>query len=269
MSSEQSVFIIVLFGAVILFSIVVISAAFRTRKRRATARAQGMANPHNPISNVPWRRFAGALGAIYARSEWHKSRGAKRVYTAEQTYFGCVSAFSLGMVRNMLRTDWGVKNSAQAVAQLTKSMESISMVAAATWRGSGVSPDQVEEIGTELVKEGLAKEHFLHFHMLLQHVDPSAEYDVDVLAFDIARVANFVRWAGYADYLIPAEARWFQDQLGIAAAVSFESWEEYGEGYVRGLKKNFRGGNKPYISAEQWLNTEADSPWKTQKWISG
>ena len=268
MSSQQTIFIILLFAAVILISIVMITAAFKTRKKRFAARAEGMANPTIPAPTVPWQRFAGALAALYARPEWHKTRGAKRVYSAEQTYFGFVSAMPLGMVQNMLQTDWGVKKSEHAVDQLSKGVEVIVGVAAGNWRKNGVSPAQVEEAGQRLVAEGLAHPHFVEFQKQLQQADPNAEYDLDVLAFDIARVANLLRWAAYTDLLLPAEARWFQDQLGIAAAVSFGSWEEYGERYVCGLQKNFKGGNKPYIEGERWLNTEAESPWKTQKWIS-
>ncbi|BAU95701.1 hypothetical protein N24_1439 [Corynebacterium suranareeae] len=267
MSSEQTTFIIVLFGAVIIISILLLTAAFRIRKKRFAARAEGTSNPAIPAPTDSWQRFAGALSALYARPEWHKTRGAKRVYTAEQTYFGFASAMPHGMVQQMLRTDWGVRNSEQAVEQLSKSVESIVQVAAGSWRGRGVSPAQVEEAGRRLEAEGLAHAHFQDFQKQLQHAEPIEGYDLDVLAFDIARVANLLRWAAYTDLLLPAEARWFQDQLGIAAAVSFSSWEEYGERYVSGLKKNFKGGNKPYVEGARWLNTEAESPWKTQKWI--
>lgn len=114
MSQEQLTFIIILFGAVVVFGAAMITTAGVIRSRRLRAQRSGPGGPGKPVPSDRWQRFGPALAAVYARVEWHETRGARRVLAVEQTYFGYGCAMSLPMLRRSLAREWRVRGPEQA-----------------------------------------------------------------------------------------------------------------------------------------------------------
>lgn len=114
MSSNQLLIVSVLFAAVIIFSVVVLTVAFRIRRKRFSAQRSGPGSATTPVSRDPRQCFGPALAAPYARREWHDTRGARRVLTAEQTYFGYGCVLPYQALRSLLIRDWDVRNSEDA-----------------------------------------------------------------------------------------------------------------------------------------------------------
>ncbi len=266
MSSEETSFMIMLLGVVIVFGVVIISMSVVIRKRRMKVIHEGPGNPETPAPTQPWRRFTGALAAPYARPEWHRVRDAKRLYSADQVYFGFVSALPPHTVSSALRTDWGVKNSAQAQEELDKGCQAVVGHAASVIALRGLPADFVETLNNAGAPRA-AIERFVD-KVRVRGEGNELFADSSGLAFDIARVANLARWSGYVGLIDATRGGGHLDDLGISAAVVFSGWDDFGESYLHGLSTRFKGGSKPYVEGVDWLRTAAASPWQTQPWIT-
>lgn len=263
MSEQQLGFILLLFSLVIVFGAVIIGLSVIIRLRRQRAFEAGPGHPTNPAPQIPFQRFSGALAAPYARVELHRTRGAVRKLSNDQIYFGFGSAMPWNTVRTTLRTDWGVKTPAHAVEQLDRGTESVLEQAAGLLADGGVGEGSVEKLwqagAPVAVVERFCRE---------VESSPVTEVARGDLAFDIARVANLARWAGYAGYIDNSTGRAYLDLLGIAAAGVYRSWEDYGHAYLGGLGGSVRSGTKQYVKAVDWLLESPSSPWRQQPWIT-
>ncbi|MBK0420606.1 DUF1266 domain-containing protein [Leucobacter sp. CSA2] len=232
MAPELVPIVLAVFGVVILLCVLMIVGAVKIRKKRAGVAAAAPGAPTVQIPSDPRLRFGPALAAMYARSEWHRTRGAKRTLTAEQCYFGYGCVLPQNDLRAALARDWGVRDAASARQQIAAGLQAIE-----AQTGSG------GEGGRAL------------------SADSAAE-----LAFDLGRVANLVRWSGSAGYLQLAEAQDASADLGARAATAFGSWESFGEQYVNGLRAHSRSGNRTFEQATAWLLSDAESPWRQLPW---
>lgn len=232
MAPELLSIVLLVFGAVILLCVLMIVGAVKIRKKRASVTAAGAGAPTVQIPVDPQLRFGPALAAMYARSEWHRTRGAKRTLIAEQSYFGFGCVLPQNDLRAALARDWGVRDRESARQQL----------------GAGAQAIEAK------LQAGSSEGHGL-----------TAEASAEV-AFDLGRVANLVRWSGAAGYLQLAEARDASTALGEMAAAAFDSWESYGEHYLSGLRAYSRSGNRTFEQAISWLLSDAESPWRQLAW---
>lgn len=273
MSQDQLTLLIMMFGAVIVISVVAISVAVVIRRKRFGRRAEGPGSPNVAVSSDAWQRFGPALAAVYARREWHSTRGAKRSVTPEQTYFGYACVLPPPELLKSLARDWRVRKPQDAEEQVWGSLGRAVAQAVQLTRARGEDPadllarlaaagaphDAANEIAARAAEEATDA-----------NADPqAAEEMLPSLAFDLARFANLVRWCGADGLLTHADAREASDMLGTVAVTAFGSWDAFGENYVRGLQAYSRRGNRPYVDAVEWLRTEAGSPWRALPWPGG
>ncbi|MFC0582455.1 DUF1266 domain-containing protein [Micrococcoides hystricis] len=128
MAPDQWMFVGILFAAVIVFCIVVLTVAFTIRGKRAKEYASGPGTKNAPIQQDPWLRFSAALAAPYARMEMDRFPNRTGV-SPDQAYFGFGSTVQHAMLRGLMRRDWGVRNSEQAhktIQNTLKSLETLS-----------------------------------------------------------------------------------------------------------------------------------------------
>lgn len=266
MSSAQLTLIICLFAAVIVLSIIMITVSVLVRKRRMRAHLTGPGSPSSRVSTDPWERFGPALAAPYARTEWHRTRGAKRMYSPEQTYFGYGCVLPYPTLRSQLAHDWGVKTVEQAQVQVrnTVGLAAVSAAQYAMLRG-----ESAQSLRARLIADGAPEQAAdliaSHMHDSVEPGD-TADRLLPNLAFDIARFANLARWAGCIGHLDYAVVRQASDVLGAAALTGFSSWAEFGRAYEEGLRGYTKRGLRPYLDAVEWLNTAPESPWKALAW---
>ncbi|MFC5338835.1 DUF1266 domain-containing protein [Leucobacter denitrificans] len=266
MSPEQLTLIIWLFAAVILLSIVVVCIAVVIRKRTLRAYFEGPGSPSARVSTDPWERFGPALAAVYARPEWVHTRESKRKHSPEQTYFGYGSVLPFATLRKVLSTDWHVNRADQAKVQVRNT---VGIAARSAAQYAAARGETELTLRARLVADGAPEQaaEFIASHIAegLETPDEGVELLPD-LAFDIARFANLVRWAGcvgYLDYLAVREA---SDVLATAALTGFSSWNEFGEAYIEGLHGYTKHGRRPFLDAIEWLTTSSESPWKALAW---
>lgn len=260
-------FVIVLFGVVILFAVVAISGAVVVRRKRLKPLLTGIGSPGTPVSNDPWRRFGCAIAAVYARNEWHSTRGARRLLRAEQTYFGYGCILTPPWLFRALAGNWGVRKPEQARVQVSEVAESAEISAAriAAARGenaqllhdrliaAGAPRDVAETMASRvLVAKGAAGSH---------QVQTPGE-----MAFDLARFANLIRWCGSAGHIAANQAHPASDALAAAALTVFDGWDAFGEEYLVGLRGFTSRGIKPFARAIEWLLTDHESPWQQLPW---
>lgn len=122
MSPDQLTFVLILFGAVVVFGVIVISLTVVVRKRRFGRQRSGPGSPDTPVSSDAWERFGPALAAVYARREWAATKGARRRVTPEQTYFGYACVLPPPMLHKSLAGDWGVRKPEQARRQVARAV---------------------------------------------------------------------------------------------------------------------------------------------------
>ncbi|WP_221584868.1 DUF1266 domain-containing protein [Microbacterium sp. G2-8] len=276
LSPDQSTLIIALFAVVIGGGAIAITLAFVVRGRRMRRFREGPGDPSVPAPTDPWRRFAGALAAPYARSEWQATKGARRRHAPEQVFFGFASALPFPMAVSQLSRDWGVKNAATADAVC---IERVSRALT----GARTVLCAVPELDSDAVRERLAEAgapeeavDMLELDTLveireMEGVVDGAEERRDALAFDVARFANLVRWSAYVGFHSAERGREDLDVLATCALVAADGWGDYGSRYLRGLAQSgyggFRhGGMKRYEKAIAWLMSDAASPWAQTPW---
>ncbi len=266
MSPEQLTLIIWLFAAVILLSVVVLCIAVLVRKQRLRAYFEGPGSPSARVSTDPWERFGPALAAMYARHEWVRTRGAKRKHSPEQTYFGYGSVLSFATLRKALSTDWHVNSAEQAQVQVRNT---VGIAARGAAQYAAARGESELSLRARLVADGAPEQaaEFIASHIAggTESPDEGASMLPD-LAFDIARFANLVRWAGCAGHLDYLAVREASDVLATAALTGFSSWEEFGEAYSEGLHGYTKHGRRSFLDAIEWLTTAPESPWQVLPW---
>lgn len=263
--------IVILLTVLVVCGLVIGGLSAILRKRRRVEFNKGPGNPDEPAPSNPWRRFTGALGAVYARPEWLRGPETKRLHAPEQVYFGYASALTPFAVVNVLRIDWGVKNTQQAHKRLDHAREVITAQAAAVVAQRGL-PGGEEFFREKLLHTGAPVQEVDDFlaQVLNAPVDADEDYSADIegLAFDIARISNLVRWSGNVRYIEAAEGDAYLSAVGVAAAAVFHDWDDFARAYLAGLSTRFKGGSKQYHKAVEWLRTDFSSPWFHQPWIT-
>lgn len=270
MTSVEIRVVIILLAVVLVCGAVIWVISTVLRSRRMVEFNKGPGNPDEPAPTQPWRRFTGALSAPHSRPEWVRVNEARRLHSADQVYFGFASALSPFTVVNALRTDWGVKNAAQARQRLATAQRTITEHAAAVMAQRDL-PGGREVFRDKLLAAGAPSGALNSFLAAVEavHADQNPEImvDVDGLAFDIARVANLARWSGYVRYVEPEQGTEVLDHVGIAAAAVFTNWDDFADAYSRGMATRYKGGTKHYTRAVEWLRTDVNSPWTRQRWL--
>jgi hypothetical protein len=237
MSQDQLTIVLLVFGVVIVLSVLMLVWAVAVRRKRTSLRGEGPGSPRTQLPADPRERFGPALAAVYARSEWHRTRGAKRELTPEQTYFGYGCVLPLPILRSSLARDWSARAPEQARERIGLALETLAV--------------RVEEIDRVDGRE---------------NGNGGADDALPSLAFDIARFANLVRWCGSAGFISHAEARSASENLGSVAVIAFDSWDAFGENYLIGLRQYSRRGNRPFEQAVDGLLAEPTSPWRALAW---
>lgn len=176
--------------------------------------------------------FGPALAAMYARSEWQRTRGARRSLTVDQCYFefGCV--LTQGALRSALARDWNVRGPVSARGEIEDNVRFVEA------RAMGESSSAAA----------------------------SSEAFLSSAAFDFARIANLVRWSQSAGFFTVDEARQASDRLAVLAAATFDSWDAYGEHFLRGLRDHSASGIRTFDRAVAWLRESGESPWRKRPW---
>jgi Protein of unknown function (DUF1266) len=87
-------------------------------------------------------------------------------------------------------------------------------------------------------------------------------------AWDLGRLISVARWALTGGFLTPNETwEWILD-AGMLLRLGYDSWEEYGDGWLLGYE--FWDGGKPadpgFAKQLQWLRHDSSSPWKKIPW---
>ena len=237
MSQDQLTIVLLVFGVVIVLSVLMLVWAVAVRRKRTSLRGEGPGSPRTQLPADPRERFGPALAAVYARSECHRTRGARRELTPEQTYFGYGCVLPLPTLRTSLTRDWSVRGPEQARERIGLALEALAV--------------RVEEIDRVDGRE---------------NGNGGADDALPSLAFDIARFANLVRWCGSAGFISHAEARSASEDLGSAAVTAFDNWDAFGKNYLIGLRQYSRRGNRPFEQAIDWLLAEPASPWRALAW---
>ncbi|WP_197517404.1 DUF1266 domain-containing protein [Microbacterium karelineae] len=272
MSSQDLTIVLIVFGAVIAFSIGVIVYAARIR---GTIRQRHLAGPGHagvPAPADPWRRFTGALAAPYARYEWAITRGAARSIDADQTYFGYGAVAPPSRVMLQLRKDWGVTDTASATEQVGAGIDAVERYTRGLLvsdlaidpagerdrlAAAGVSAAVIDEIRPEIAAEVRATEG-------------AGDADLESLraeiAFDIGRVTNLLRWSAWVGYVDEGYAHAAGDVLAACAVVAFSEWNDYGRAYLAGLEQSPFPAHKGRRRAVDWLVDDAESPWRRVAW---
>ncbi len=89
-----------------------------------------------------------------------------------------------------------------------------------------------------------------------------------LLAWDLGRIASVARWSYTANY-VSADEAWEWILLASTRIQScYQSWEEFGQGWLLGFGYWLDGGeiNDRFQSSLDWLNRSVRSPWKRIKW---
>ena len=89
-----------------------------------------------------------------------------------------------------------------------------------------------------------------------------------LVAWDLGRIVSVARWSYTAGY-VSADEAW--DWISLASAriqSCYQSWEDYGQGWLLGFGYWIDGGkiDDDFQSSLDWLNRNARSPWKWIKW---
>lgn len=276
MTSVEIYVLIILLAVVVVCCVVIWGLSMILRRRRMVEFHKGPGNPDAPAPTTAWRRFTGALGAAYARPEWLRIPEAKRLHTADQIYYGYGSSLTPFAVVNVLRIDWGVRNSQQAHERLTEAQKVIAENAAAVVLQRGL-PGGEPAFRDRLARSGAPEDAVEAFLTRARdardsrdteaHPGQEVVVDIEGLAFDIARVANLVRWSGFVRYVEAEQGYDYLDGIGVAAAAVFSDWDDFADTYLGGLSSRFKGGSKQYSRAVEWLRSDPDSPWARQPWI--
>lgn len=269
MTSVEINVIIILLSVLMVCGVAIGGLSAILRKRRMVEFNKGPGNPEEPAPTSPWRRFAGALGAPYARPEWLRVPVAKQLHAPEQVYYGYASAMTPFAVSNVLRIDWGVKNQQQAHERLLEAHEVITEQAVAVAAERGFPGGEIS-FREKLVRAGASADVVDDFIARVHEVsgEENGETDIDGLAFDIARVSNLVRWSGNVRYVEAGQGDAYLEGVGVSAAAVFRDWDDFSRAYLAGLSTRFKGGSKHYIKAVEWLRADFSSPWFRQPWIT-
>lgn len=266
MSPEQLTLIIWLIAAFIVFALVAIGITVAIRKRRMRTYLEGPGSPSARVSTDGWQKFGPALAAVYARSEWERVRESRRKHSPEQTYFGYGSVLPYSALRKSLSTEWQVNTAEQARVQVRNTMGLVAVSAAQYAASRG---ETALTLRARLVTDGAPEQAAeIVSSQVLASVD-TEEHGLDLLpnlAFDIARFANLVRWAGCIGYLDYSAVREASDVLGTAALTGFSSWDEFARAYEAGLHGYTKRGLRPKLDALEWLRSTQESPWKSLRW---
>lgn len=269
MSQGQLTFITILFVAVIAFGALMIAGAVLIRRRRLGAQRTGPGSPDASVPDDAWQRFGAALAAVYARHEWHETRGARRLVSAEQTYFGYACAHPYPMLRRSLAGNWQVRRPEQARERVRGAVDLAVSDAALIAGARGETPEHLRErLLAAGSPAGAAELAASRVPLERRAEDPGPE-GLSLLAFDLVRFANLVRWCGGIGFLDRGEVRDASEALAAAAVTAFDGWDELGEHYVLGLRARAPRGDKPFVRAVEWLRTDPESPWLALAWPGG
>lgn len=280
----------VAFVVIVLVIRFVYQPYLRRRQRAALPDPQALAPPD------PWIRFACALAAPYARFEWERTD--LPMAEADDTYAGFATAGSVE-TRQALHRDWDVVDRESAYQEAFSGAERISgatqvvvaltsTIDAADVRGrlerAGASPqtrhrllfacfgsdgeahDDADALTDEeraLIGEPeLADELTDEFDIGPDDVS----HQRDVLAADIARYVNLVRWATSIGFIDPDDAESIVAGMAACAVTVFGDWEEYGERFIAGLEAYDFGLIAQRRDVITWLTTDPGSPWARIAW---
>ncbi|WP_158685309.1 DUF1266 domain-containing protein [Microbacterium halophytorum] len=278
MSGSETTVVIIVVGAVLVFCVAVIWWAVAVRRSRTRKHLAGPGSPDAPPQTDPWRRFAAALAAPYARYEWQITKGRQSKHSEDQTYFGYGVCQPWGTVGQALARDWGVRNEAQAGARIAEGANLVMRTTQALIVADPAS--DADAIRTRLEAAGTPRRVIDEFQLDEVVKAPIADADLDVsaaeleeakntLAFDIGRSANLARWIGHVGLAPQESIELLQDVCGASAAALFDGWGEYADRYVAGLRSSKFTAHKQRVSAVEWLRDDAESPWRRQAWPAG
>ncbi|MDR4534711.1 DUF1266 domain-containing protein [Glutamicibacter sp. PS] len=264
MDSSSTTFVILLFGAVTIFGVVAIGCSLTIRKQRTRLFTQGPGHASVEAPQNPWRRFSCALAAPYTRVEWTATRGARRSASAEQTWFGYAAAVAPNVTRQSLARDWGVRTPKHAVVKVAEYVQILLARGAADV--SDLREEDATALKTRLVHAGAPEDAVADLLAAIAQTPPGLTGDRDATAFDIARLANLIRWSASTGLLPLAEAQAASDRVGAVAVAVYGSWQDYATSYLAGLRASGVRGTKGYVSGAQWLLEDPASPWVTESW---
>lgn len=275
MSSSDTTIVMVIFAAVAIFIVAVFWMAFAIRGRRKRQHLAGPGTPDVPPAAEPWRRFATALAAPYARFEWAVTKGRRSRQTPEQTYFGYGVSQPWGVVGQALANDWGVRRTDQAVGAVQRATDSAALavraIAVADPRTDpAMLRDRLMRAGAPRgVIDGIGPEQIAHIRAA---EGPAAAgiHDLEAakneLAFDIGRFANLTRWTAYMGFIDRQAADASGDVYASAAAIAFGSWNEYADRYLAGLYASKFSADRQRTGSIDWLKSDPASPWRQANW---
>ncbi|MGO1769157.1 MAG: DUF1266 domain-containing protein [Microbacterium sp.] len=269
--------VIVLMVALLLVAFVVglIWWAVAVRRRRASVHRAGPGSPAVPPATQPWRRFACALAAPYARYEWEITRGRLSTVSPEQTYFGYGVCQPWGVVRQALARDWSVRGektgNGAAYEAARGAWNAARMLAVADTRiDLGSLPERLARAGVPqeaidgIDAGGLARVR------TEEGQGAAGISDVDAMrnemAFNICRFANLIRWSAYAGLIDGPTAGAASDMIATAAVIAFGSWDEYADRYLAGLYGVGYSAERARTTALEWLKRDPQSPWAAVRW---
>ncbi|WAS89995.1 DUF1266 domain-containing protein [Nannocystis punicea] len=253
MSPRETTIVVTTFVVVLVFCVTILIVATRIRRRKIATGAYGPGHYSVPAPTDPWRRFTSALTAPYGRVEARSGQvDLRNPVKPEQIFFGYAVPSTPGNLKTSLAREWGVTDAASATETIRKGMARVGENLRAHLAARQVTPQTAQE---RLRGLGIAvDEALLH--------GPSGQPEPDALAFDIARVANLVRWSAVAQYLDPRTADAQMDALGGAAVLAFADWQDFGARY----RSRLPPADTAFAKAVDWLLTDAKSPWKQQPW---
>lgn len=252
-SRTETIIVVVTFAVVLVFCVTILVVASRVRRRKMATGAYGPGHYSVPVPGDPWRRFTSALTAPYGRVEARSGApDLRNPVKADQIFFGYAVPTTPGNLKASLAREWGVTDGATALDTIGRGVARIGENLRALLQAGNVTPQAAQER-----LRGLA---VTVDEALLQ--GPGGQADPDALAFDIARVANLVRWAAVVQYIDPRTADARMDSLGAAALLAFADWQEFGARY----RSRLAAGDTAFIKAVDWLLSDASSPWARQPW---
>jgi hypothetical protein len=252
MSQSEIQIVVVTLVIAVIFCVTVLVAAARIRRRKIATGAYGPGHYSVPVPTNPWRRFTSALTAPYGRVEARSGADLRNPVKADQIFFGYAVPTTADNLKKSLAREWGVTDAATATEKIQRGIavvgENLRALLQAQGRSQQAAQERLRALGVP------AGEALLH--------GAAGQPDPDALAFDVARVANLVRWSAVAQYIAPADADAFMDTLGAAALLGFDGWRDYGSRYRSRLPPDDRA----FAKAVEWLLSDAKSPWTRQAW---
>lgn len=267
---DEIVPVLALLG-VVAFLVAVIGYVVLLRRGITRRHLAGPGHAGVPAPTDPYQRFCGALAAPYARYEWVLTRAHAGI-SAEQTYTGFGAVGSPVALQGALTRDWGVKDSATAQVEIGEGVLAVllgtrELLVSGPGRDPGTEGERLLRAGVPSTAVGAVG---LEASAALRAQGVPLADDVeelgDRLAFDIGRFANLLRWSASAGHVDAAYARSASDLFGACAVIAFDDFSDYGVHYRDGLLASRFRANDVRVAVIDWLLTDPESPWQTERW---